>query len=175
MLKNSNRNLGNECFDWNKCFSKSFGIQSTLWFENGLLNDDTDGHIDNLIRFTPDHRVIYASESNEKSPNYLRLQQIESQLNTYAKGVLKGYEFCALPVPDPIYVDDNMVAASYVNYLVLNGAIIVPSFGQAKDNEALSIIQSCFPEREVIGFNCMEIIREGGGLHCLSLNQPHAD
>jgi agmatine deiminase len=85
---------------------------------------------------------------------------------------LKGYEYHALPVPDPIYVEGAMVSASYVNYLVLNGAVIVPIFGQAKDQEALSIIQSCFPTREVIGFNCLEIIREGGGLHCLSLNQP---
>ena len=93
-------------------------------------------------------------------------------MESYAKGPLKGYEFHALPVPDPIFVDGGMASASYLNYLILNGAVIVPSFGQAKDKEALSIIKFCFPDRKVIGFNCLEIIREGGGLHCMSLNQP---
>ena len=172
VLKNPNRTLGNESTNWDECLRKCLGVDNILWFENGLYNDDTDGHIDNVLRFAPNHKVIYASEANPESPNFISLKQIESQLNTYAKGVLKGYEYHALPVPDPIYVEGAMVSASYVNYLVLNGAVIVPIFGQAKDQEALSIIQSCFPTREVIGFNCLEIIREGGGLHCLSLNQP---
>lgn len=172
VLQNPNRIIGNESIDWDRYLHESFGIVSTLWFKDGLHNDDTDGHIDNILRFAPNHRIIYASESNEENPNFIPLKQIESQLNTYAEGVLKGYEYHALPIPDPIYVDDVMVSASYVNYLVLNGAVIVPCFAQAKDKEALSVIKTCFPDREVIGFNCLEIIREGGGLHCLSLNQP---
>lgn len=175
VLKNPNRTYGDESIDWDECLRKSLGLDSILWFENGLYNDDTDGHIDNVLRFAPGCRIIYASETDQESPNFLPLSRIESQLSIYKSEVLKGYECHALPVPDPIYVDGIMVSASYVNYLVLNGAVIVPSFEQAKDKEALSVIQSCFPDREVISFNCLEIIREGGGLHCLSLNQPLAD
>ena len=175
VLKNPNRNQGNRSIDWDTCLYQSLGIESTLWFENGLYNDDTDGHIDNVLRFAPGHQIVYASESNEKSPNFLPLRRIEAQLDTYSTGLLKGYKYHALPLPDPIYVEGLMMSASYVNYLVLNGAVLVPCFDQAKDKEALSVIQNCFPNREVIGFNCLEIIREGGGLHCLSLNQPLAN
>lgn len=175
VLENANRNLGNESINWDECLQNYLGIDCILWFENGLYNDDTDGHIDNVLRFTPNHKIIYSSESNPENPNFIPLRQIESQLNTYSKGALKDYEYHAVPVPDSIYVEGAIASASYVNYLVLNGAVIVPTFGQAKDEEALSIIQSCFPDREVIGFNCLEIIREGGGLHCLSLNQPHSN
>ena len=172
VLKNSNRKLQDEAINWDDLLCQSLGVETVLWFEQGLYNDDTDGHIDNVLRFAPGHRILYANETNQESPNFVPLKEIQAQLESYAKGPLKGYEFHALPVPDPIFVDGAMASASYVNYLILNGVVIVPSFGQAKDKEALSIIKSCFPDREVIGFNCLEIIREGGGLHCMSLNQP---
>ena len=172
VLKNPNRKLQDEVINWDDLFCQSLGVEMVLWFHQGLYNDDTDGHIDNVIRFAPGHRILYANENNQESPNFIPLKEIQAQLDSYAKGPLKGYEFHALPVPDPIFVDGAMASASYVNYLILNGAVIVPSFGQAKDKEALSIIKSCFPDREVIGFNCLEIIGEGGGLHCMSLNQP---
>lgn len=172
VLMNPNRFLGEESVDWDNYLRESLGVDSVLWFEHGLYNDDTDGHIDNVLRFAPSKRILYASEPNQENPNFPLLKQLESRLNTYAEGVLKGYEYLSLPIPDPIFVGQTMLPASYVNYLVLNGAVIVPSFGQAKDKEALSIIKSSFPNRKVIAFNCLEIIREGGGLHCLSLNQP---
>ena len=172
VLKNPNRKLQDTAINWDDLLCQSLGVETVLWFEQGLYNDDTDGHIDNVLRFAPGHRILYANETNQESPNFVPLKEIQAQLESYAKGPLKGYEFHALPVPDPIFVDGAMASASYVNYLILNEAVIVPSFGQAKDKEALSIIKSCFPDREVIGFNCLEIIREGGGLHCMSLNQP---
>ncbi len=172
VLKNPNRWLQNEAINWDELLCKSLGVDTLLWFKQGLYNDDTDGHIDNVLRFAPGHRILYANETNQESPNFIPLKQIKAQLDSYAKGPLKGYEFLALPVPDPIFFEGAMASASYLNYLILNGAVIVPSFGQAKDKEALLIIKSCFPDREVIGFNCLEIIREGGGLHCMSLNQP---
>jgi agmatine deiminase len=172
VLMNANRIIGNESIDWDEFLQEALGVKSTLWFENGLYNDDTDGHIDNILRFAPGHRIIYASESDKKNPNFIPLKQIKDQLNTYAKSLLNGYKYQELPIPDPIFVNGVMVSASYLNYLVINGAVIVPCFAQAKDKTALSVIKSCFPDREVIGFNCLEIIREGGGLHCLSLNQP---
>ena len=172
VLKNPNRKLQDTAINWDDLLCQSLGVETVLWLEQGLYNDDTDGHIDNVLRFAPGHRILYANENNQESPNFVPLKQIKAQLESYAEGPLKGYEFHALPVPDPIFVNGAMASASYVNYLILNEAVIVPSFGQAKDKEALSIIKSCFPDREVIGFNCLEIIREGGGLHCISLNQP---
>ena len=84
-----------------------------------------------------------------KSPNFLPLRQIEAQLDTYSTGLLKGYKYHALPLPDPIYVEGLMMSASYVNYLVLNGAVLVPCFDQAKDKEALSVIQNYLYEMQL--------------------------
>ena len=175
VLKNLNRNLKDQDINWDDILCKALGIETILWFKKGLHNDDTDGHIDNVLRFAPNNKILYAIETNQKSPNFDSLKEIEELLNFYKKGALKGYKFQALPVPDPIFVDGAQVSASYTNYLILNGAVIVPSFGQEKDKEALSIIKACFPDREAFGFDCLEIIREGGGLHCMSLNQPLAN
>ena len=78
----------------------------------------------------------------------------------------------ALPIPAPLYFKDQVLAASYINYLVLNNAVIVPCYNQVTDDQACSIIQEAYPNYSIVPFQCTEIIQEGGGLHCLSLNQP---
>ena len=161
-----------ETFCWDETFKEAFNTQAVFWFKFGLIGDDTDGHIDNLLRFTPSKTILYAATEDQGNVNYKALKQVEKQLEGYLKEGLHAYGIRALPLPDAIYHEGVILAASYANYLVLNGAVIVPTFGQEKDGMALSIIAECFPEREVIGFNCSDIIREGGALHCLSLNQP---
>jgi agmatine deiminase len=78
-----------------------------------------------------------------------------------------------LPLPDPIYVDGERLAASYMNFLVLNGAVLVPTYAQPqRDAQALAIIGECYPDREIVGFDCCDIVREGGAIHCMSQHQP---
>lgn len=158
--------------DWESLLESRLGVQSVLWFEEGLFGDDTDGHIDNLCRFAPNKRLLYATESNPQSPNFARLEQLKQTLFAASNDYLKNYTYSALPLPDPIYHREQLLAASYANFLVLNGAVIVPIFQQSGDASALKLIGDCFPNRRIHPFDCTEIIREGGGLHCLSLNQP---
>lgn len=178
VLQNTNRFQGEGSpsilsqSDWESLFERRLGVRSVLWFEQGLSGDDTDGHIDNILRFAPESRLIYASESDPQSPNFESLEQLKQSLIADSSNYLNGYSLIALPMPDPIYHCGQLLAASYTNYLVLNGAVIVPIFQQAKDATALKVIGDCFPNRSIRAFDCSEIIREGGGLHCLSLNQP---
>ena len=158
--------------EWESQLESRLGVRSVLWFEHGLSGDDTDGHIDNLIRFTPGKRILYATESDRESPNFAPLNQLKETLLA-ASDCLNGYTLTALALPDPIHHRGQLLAASYANFLVLNGAVIVPIFQQLSDVNALKVISECFPNRSIRPFDCSEIIREGGGLHCLSLNQPH--
>lgn len=158
--------------DWESRLESRLGVQSVLWFEQGLSGDDTDGHIDNLVRFAPGKRLLYASESDPKSPNFAPLEALKETLMQARRECLKDYTCTALPLPDSIHHRGQLLAASYANFLVLNGAVIVPVFQQSGDARALKLIADCFPNRTIRPFDCTEIIREGGGLHCLSLNQP---
>ena len=88
------------------------------------------------------------------------------------EGALRGYSIAPLPIPAPLYFKDQVLAASYINYLVLNNAVIVPCYNQKTDDQACLIIQEAYPNYSIVPFQCTEIIQEGGGLHCLSLNQP---
>ena len=157
--------------EWESQLESRLGVRSVLWFEHGLSGDDTDGHIDNLIRFAPGKRILYAAESDRESPNFAPLNQLKETLLA-ASDCLNGYTLTALALPDPIHHRGQLLAASYANFLVLNGAVIVPIFQQLGDVNALKVISECFPNRSIRPFDCSEIIREGGGLHCLSLNQP---
>ena len=172
VLDNPNRFLKSEGACWDTILEDEFNAKAVFWFESGLAGDDTDGHIDNLLRFTPHQTILYAATENKENKSYRSLKSLELQLKEYTREGLQAYSLKALPLPNPIFLRGQILAASYTNYLVLNGAVIVPTFEQPNDQIALSIIGECFPQREVIGFNCLDIIREGGALHCLSLNQP---
>ena len=172
VLCNTNRLDLNGSEDWDSIFQKRFDMNKVLWFENGLVGDDTDGHIDNLLRFTPDNRILFSSTNDIRHNNYSTLQQLKKDLEGYLEGALRGYSIAPLPIPAPLYFKDQVLAASYINYLVLNNAVIVPCYNQKTDDQACLIIQEAYPDYSIVPFQCTEIIQEGGGLHCLSLNQP---
>lgn len=149
------------------------GINEVLWLHEGLVGDDTDGHIDNLARFFKDDGILMASVTDSEDNNFAALSENTRRIQAFRTPTGQPYATVSLPLPEPIYLDGTRLAASYMNYLVLNGAVLVPTYGQPRrDAEALEIIADCYPSREVVGFDCRDIIREGGAIHCMSQHQP---
>ncbi|CAA6678463.1 MULTISPECIES: agmatine/peptidylarginine deiminase [unclassified Lentimonas] len=153
--------------------SAGLGINEVLWLQDGLEGDDTDGHIDNLARFFKADAILMASVNDPEDRNFAALSENVSRIQAFRTPDGQPYATVQLPLPDPIYLDGERLAASYMNYLVLNGAVLVPTYGQPqRDAEALEILADCYPGREVVGFDCRNIVREGGAIHCMSQHQP---
>lgn len=150
------------------------GIDEVLWLHDGLLGDDTDGHIDNLARFFSADGILMATVSDPEDDNFAALSENMRRIQAFRTPSGQPYATVSLPLPEePIYLEGERLAASYMNYLVLNGAVLVPTYDQPKrDAEALAIIADCYPSREIVGFDCSDIVREGGAIHCMSQHQP---
>lgn len=149
------------------------GVEEVLWLGDGLVGDDTDGHIDNLARFFKEDGIILAEASNPTDENYPALAENIRRVGEYRTSAGVPYQIVTVPIPDPIFVGGERLAASYLNFLVLNGAVLVPTYGQSdRDESAMNIIAACYPDRQIIGFDCQAIIREGGAIHCMSQHQP---
>lgn len=153
--------------------TSGLGADEVLWLKDGLVGDDTDGHIDNLARFFRPDGILIAEASADKDSNLEALLENTQRIQNFRTTSGTPFASVQLPLPDPIYVDGEPLAASYMNYLVLNGAVLVPTYGQPRrDAQALEIIGDCFPGREIVGFDCRDIILEGGAIHCMSQHQP---
>lgn len=149
------------------------GADSVLWFKDGLCGDDTDGHIDNLARFFKSDGILVADTNDMNNPNFAALQANIARLQSFRTPDGRPFASVQMPLPYVLNDDGDLLAASYLNYLVLNGAVLVPTYGQPEsDQDALEILSDCFPDREVLGFDCSGLIHEGGALHCMSQNQP---
>ena len=153
---------------------RALGMDEILWLKGGLFCDDTDGHIDTLARFVrPD--AVLACVAPDGSPNAPMLNENLRRLREYRTRLGKPLDVIPLPLPDPVAPPDGWreetLPASYANYLLVNGAVLVPSYRQPQnDARAAVIIGEAFPGREVVPIDCADIILEGGALHCLSQN-----
>lgn len=173
VLLNPNRNGEISAKEMESKLISGLGVDSVLWLKNGLEGDDTDGHIDNLARFFKSDGILIADEADRGHPNFGNLQENRARLRNYRTSEGRPFTSVRLPLPEPVLYKGAPLAASYLNYLVLNGAVLVPTYRQPEhDARALEILSECFPEREVIGFDCSDIIKEGGALHCMSQHQP---
>ena len=145
------------------------GAERVVWLQHGsLLGDDTDGHIDTLVRICPDDTLLYIG-ADEQHPDLLLMEQELRQLRT-----LEGrpYRLLRLPLPRPIcdVESGERLPATYANYLVINGAVLVPTYAQPDlDQEAMRIIGLAFPDREIVGIDCRPVIRQHGSLHCCTM------
>ncbi len=158
--------------DYEAIFKEYLGISNVIWIGDGIVGDDTHGHIDDLCRFVNEDTIITVIESNPKNKNYKPLQD---NLNRLKKAVLengKPPKVVVLPMPTPLLFDGIHIPASYANFLILNQCVLVPTFNDVHDREALNIIASCFPSREVIGISAIDLIWGFGTLHCLSQQIP---
>ena len=149
-----------------------YGVEQVLWVDEGIIGDDTDGHIDDTVRFVNSDTVLAVIEEDRDDENYSLLQQNLRQLKQMRLLDGKQINIAELPMPDEVTWEDQRLPASYANFYIANQSVIVPTFRSKKDDKALQIIQSCFPGREVIGIDSTEIIWGLGSFHCLSQQEP---
>jgi agmatine deiminase len=171
-LLNPNRNPHLNQQQIEKYLCDYYGAEQILWVNDGIVGDDTDGHIDDTVRFTNEDTVLTVVEENKQDENYQLLQDNLQQLKQMRLLNGKQLNIVELPMPDEVIYDDQRLPASYANFYIANHAVIVPIFNCAKDDKALQIIQSCFPEREVVGIDSTEIIWGLGSFHCMSQQEP---
>ena len=149
-----------------------YGVEQILWVDEGIVGDDTDGHIDDTVRFINEDTVLTVIEENKEDENYDLLQHNLKQLKTMRLLNGKQLNIIELPMPDAVIYEDQRLPASYANFYIANNVVVVPVFNCKKDDTALDIIQQCFPSRKVIGINSVDIIWGLGSFHCLSQQEP---
>ncbi len=143
------------------------GAERIVWLQHGsLIGDDTDGHIDTLVRICPNDTLLYIGGDNDHPDLY----EMEQELQTLRTLDGQPYRLLKLPLPRPIYDEGERLPATYANYLVINGAVLVPTYAQPDlDAEALRIIGEAFPGREIVGIDCRAVIKQHGSLHCCTM------
>ncbi|MEO8405778.1 MAG: agmatine deiminase family protein [Chitinophagaceae bacterium] len=149
-----------------------YGMDQVLWVDEGIIGDDTDGHIDDTVRFVNEDTVITVVEENKQDENYDLLQNNLQQLKKMRLLNGKQLNIVELPMPDAVIWEDQRLPASYANFYIANNSVIVPTFRSKKDEKILQIIQDCFPTRQVTGIDSTEIIWGLGSFHCLSQQEP---
>lgn len=148
--------------------------ERVIWIDHGhLTGDDTDGHIDTLVRVCPDDTLLYIGCDDPEDEQYEDLRLMEEQLKTFRTLESKPYRLVKLPMPRPILFEGERLPATYANFLVINGAVLCPTYDQPDlDAEALRLIGEAFPGREIVGIDCRSIIKQHGSLHCCTMQYP---
>ena len=176
VLLNPNRNPHLSKNDIEVLLRNGLGVKEVLWLKSGIEGDDTDGHIDDLVRFVSDEAMLACVEKDRSSQNYAVLAHNFDTLREFRKSTGGPFDLIEMPMPEACEVPGwrlPVLPASYVNYLLVNGGIIVPQFRQKKNDErALDILREIFPHREIVGIDCLDLVEEGGTLHCISQQQP---
>lgn len=151
----------------------AFGLSRILWLDHGvIIGDDTDSHVDILARFCSPDTIAYVQCTDPDDPHYEPLAAMEKQLRSFR--TLEGgrYNLIPLPLPEPLYLDDYRLPASYANFLIINGAVLLPGAGSPLDEVARQRLQEAFPDREVIVIDCRALLSGHGSLHCITMQYP---
>jgi agmatine deiminase len=151
-----------------------FGVTHFLWLNNGFLaGDDTDAHIDTLARLCPDDTIVYVQCDDENDEHYAALAAMETELRAFRTREGLPYRLIPLPWPKPCFdADGHRLPATYANFLIINGAVLVPTYDVPQDAAALNVIGRVFQERTIIGIDCLPLIKEHGSLHCVTMQLP---
>jgi agmatine deiminase len=172
-LLNKNRNPQLNKSQVEQYLKDYYGQQHVVWLGEGIAGDDTDGHIDDLARFINPTTIVTAIEDDPKDENYKILGENRKRLDSLRDRDGKAFRVVEIPMPGLIEHDGQRLPATYVNFYFINGALLVPTFGnKARDRKALSILQRHLPDRKVIGIDCVELIWGLGAIHCLTQQQP---
>lgn len=152
----------------------SFGATRILWIENGHLEgDDTDSHVDTLARFCDTRTIAYVRCDDPADPHHAGLVAMEAELRALRDAAGRPYELVPLPWPSAKRDEQGRrLPATYANFLVVNGAVLVPTYRDAADVTALARLALAFPGREIVGIDCLPLVRQGGSLHCLTMQFP---
>lgn len=171
-LLNENRNPHLNREEIETYLKEFYGAEQVLWVGDGIVGDDTDGHIDDITRFVNEDTVITVVEENPEDENYHLLQENLERLKEMTLLDGRKLNIVELPMPGAVIYDDTRLPASYANFYIANAAVIVPVFNDANDERALEIIRGCFTDRPVVGINSVDIIWGLGSFHCLSQQEP---
>jgi agmatine deiminase len=172
-LLNPNRNPGLERAEIERILAESLGVRQILWLGNGIEGDDTDGHVDDLARFVSVDTVVTVVEPNLDDPNHAPLA---ANLDRLSRLELDGkpLRIVQLPMPDPIFHGSERLPASYANFYIANGVVLMPAFACAQDRRAAEVLAECFPDRRVVPIDCRALVGGLGALHCLTQQVPDA-
>lgn len=172
-LLHPNRNPGMDRAAIERNLKDYLGVTEVLWLGEGIAGDDTDGHIDDMSRFFRVDGIVTCVEPNSRDRNHVPLKENLERLKSFRTADGRPYTIVELPMPRPFAFQRQRVPASYANFLIINGAVLVPTFGQPRrDAAALEVLRGCFPGREVIDIDCHDLIWGLGTLHCISQQQP---
>ena len=151
------------------------GVRRILWLGEGIMGDDTDGHVDDLTRFVAPRTVVTAVEINPHDANYRPLQVNRERLQAACDQDGNSLEIVELPMPDPVFFETHRLPASYANFLITNDKVLVPVYACPQDPQALEILQGLFPTRNVVGIDCRHLVWGLGAIHCVTQQQPNVD
>ena len=150
-----------------------FGFERILWLENGYLaGDDTDSHVDTLARFCSEDTIAYVQCMDESDEHFEELRAMEQELQAFRQANGEPYRLIPLPMADLVEWNGERLPATYANFLIINGAVLLPYYNSPKDELAKAALQLAFPDREIVGINCLPLIKQHGSLHCVTMQYP---
>jgi agmatine deiminase len=171
-LLNENRNPALTQEEIEEFLAEYYNVTKILWLDDGIVGDDTDGHIDDTARFVNSNTIVAAVETNPRDENYAILQNNLSTLKVMTDMKGNHFRIVELPMPTPIVYRDQRLPASYANFLIANNLVLVPTFRDKKDAIAIEILQREFQDRTVTGIDCVDLVWGLGTLHCISQQEP---
>jgi agmatine deiminase len=172
LSKAQQRNSKMKRQDYEKVFADHLGITNVIWLGSGIAGDDTHGHVDDITRFVAPDTVVTAVESEPGDPNYEPLRENIRRLRAATDQDGKPLAIVELPMPSPVIFEGRRLPASYGNFYIANGVVLVPVFNDRNDRIALDILADLFPDREVIGIYSGDLIWGFGAMHCMTQQQP---
>jgi agmatine deiminase len=172
LSKVQQRNPGLTKADLEKVFAGYLGIEKVIWLGRGIQGDDTHGHVDDISRFVAADTVLTVVEPNKTDANYEPLQENLRRLRAATDLQGRKLQIVELPLPRPILFRGQRLPASYANFYIANGLVLVPTFNDPNDRRALNILADVFPDLEIVGIHCGDFIWGLGAIHCMTQQQP---
>jgi agmatine deiminase len=166
------RNPGLDRAAIEKVFGDYLAVRHVIWLDRGIDGDDTHGHVDDLARFVDPRTVVTVVEPRSDDPNHESLQENLRRLQAASDQDGQALRVVELPMPRPVVFEGQRLPASYANFYIANGLVLVPTFNDPADRIALDTLAGLFPDREVVGIHCVDLVLGLGTLHCLSQQQP---
>lgn len=171
-LLNPNRNPEMSRLEVEEKLREGLGAHKVMWFDGFLAGDDTDGHVDNIVRFVDENTVLAVREEDPEDDNFEALEDNHDRLKHMTAVNGKPLRVIELPMPSPVLLDGRRLPASYANFYIANRAVLLPTYGDPSDDKAGSILQRMFPHRRIIPIDCRDVVWGCGAIHCLTQQVP---
>jgi Peptidylarginine deiminase and related enzymes len=171
LLSENRNNMSRE--EVEQYLKENLGLHTIHWLDHGYLaGDDTDSHVDTLARLCSESVIAYVQCEDTADEHYSALKKMEEELQQLRQPNGQPYELIPLPMADAVYFEEERIPATYANFLIINGAVLLPTYDSPKDEIAIKQLQKAFPDREIVGINCLSLIKQHGSLHCVTMQYP---